>query len=177
MHHSSSRQTKINQNLAIKMKKPKITKEQIEGVKIIALKKFPDERGTIMHGVRSDNILNNFGEVYFKKLYQEIINGWHVHEKLILNYICIYGMMKIVLYDMRKNSPTYKQFQEIYIGDDNYVLVHIPPGIANASKAIGINPFCIFCNVASEPHNPNIKYQRIDPHSKIIPYDWNKRDF
>ncbi|KKK56678.1 hypothetical protein LCGC14_3062130, partial [marine sediment metagenome] len=53
----------------------------IEGVIIRPLKKFPDSRGTIMHGVRSDNILNEFGEVYFKKLYQDIINGWHVHEK------------------------------------------------------------------------------------------------
>ena len=58
----------------------------IDGVKIVPLKKIPDERGTIMHGVRSDNILNDFGELYFKKLYQGVINGWHVHESLILNY-------------------------------------------------------------------------------------------
>jgi len=41
----------------------------IEGVKIVPLKIFPDERGAIMHGVRSDNILNPFGEVYFSKIY------------------------------------------------------------------------------------------------------------
>lgn len=147
----------------------------IEGVKIIPLKKIPDERGTIMHGVRADNILNDFGEVYFKKLYKDVVNGWHVHEKLILNYICIYGMVKIVLYDMRKDSSTYKQIQEIFIGEDNYCLVHIPAGIANGTKGL-FAPYSIICNVASEPHNPNIKYLRIDPYSGEIPYNWQRKE-
>lgn len=153
-----------------------IIKCDIDGVVIKTLKKIPDERGTIMHGIRSDNILNDFGEVYFKKLYQGVINGWHVHEKLILNYICISGMIKLVLYDMRENSPTKGKLQEIFFGEDNYCLVHIPPGIANGSKGIW-SPYSILVNVASEPHNPSIKYQRIDPHSNIIPYNWDRKDF
>ncbi|PIR69947.1 MAG: dTDP-4-dehydrorhamnose 3,5-epimerase [Candidatus Niyogibacteria bacterium CG10_big_fil_rev_8_21_14_0_10_46_36] len=148
----------------------------IEGVRIISLKKFPDERGAIMHGVRKDTILNDFGEVYFKKLYKDIINGWHVHESLILNYICIHGAVKLVLHDMRPDSPTYRQFEEVYFGDDNYCLVHIPPGIANASKGIAA-PFSIMCNIASEPHNPDIRYTRIDPLSGEIPYDWSRKHY
>jgi len=41
----------------------------IEGVVVQPLKRIPDERGTILHGIRSDNILTPFGEVYFKRLY------------------------------------------------------------------------------------------------------------
>lgn len=149
---------------------------KIHGVKILPLRKIPDVRGTIMHGLRSDNILNNFGEVYFKKLYRGIINGWHVHETLILNYICISGMMRVVLYDLREGSPTGKQFQEIYFGDDNYCLIHIPPGIANASECL-TGDYAIICNVASEPHDPQKKYRRIDPHSSEIPFNWAKKDF
>lgn len=148
----------------------------IVGVVVMPLRTIPDERGTIMHGVRSDTILNPFGEVYFKKLYQGVINGWHIHEKLQLNYICLTGMIKLVLHDMRKKSPTYKQFQEIYFGDDNYCLVHIPPGIANASKGMTA-PWALLCNVASKPHDPRTKYTRIDPHSKKILYDWQRKDF
>lgn len=148
----------------------------IEGVIIRPLRKIPDERGTIMHGVRNDNILNDFGEVYFKKLYYGVINGWHVHETLFLNYICIFGMIKLVLYDMRENSPSKGKLQEIFFGDDNYCLVHIPPGVANGSKGIG-TPYSILVNVASQPHNPDIKYLRIDPHSKEIPYNWERLDF
>lgn len=148
----------------------------IDEVKIVHLKKIPDERGTIMHGVRSDNIMNSFGEVYFKKLYCGVINGWHVHETLILNYICLSGMIKLVLFDMRDDSPTKGDIQEIFFGDDNYCLVHIPPGIANGTKGM-TDPFALFCNVASEAHNPSLKYLRIDPHSDEIPYDWKRKDY
>ena len=148
----------------------------IAGVKIIPLKKIPDERGTIMHGVRRDNILNDFGEVYFKKLYGGVVNGWHVHEQLILNYICLEGMIKLVLYDTREDSPTYKTLQEIFFGDDNYCLVHIPPGVANGSKGMTY-PHALLCNIASEPHNSTLKYKRIDPNTKEIPYDWARKDF
>ncbi len=150
--------------------------ESIQGVEIILLKKIPDQRGAIMHGVRSDTILNPFGEVYFKKLYPDIINGWHVHETLILNYICLLGMLKVAMYDLRTDSSTFKMLQEIYIGDDNYALVHIPPGIANATQSMTA-PFALFANVASEPHNAQIKYRRIDPNTDEIPYDWKKKDF
>lgn len=148
----------------------------INGVVIRPLRMIPDERGTIMHGVRSDNLLNQFGEVYFKKLYQDVVNGWHVHDKLILNYICISGMIKLVLYDARENSPTKGNLKEIFMGEDNYCLVHIPSGIANGSKGLGA-PYSIICNVASEPHDPKIKYKRIDPFSKEIDYDWARKNF
>lgn len=150
--------------------------QSIEGVGVMPLARIPDERGTIMHGLRSDQMTHPFGEVYFKKLYAGVVNGWHVHETLALNYICIQGMIKLVLYDMREKSSTYRQLQEVYLGDDNYCLVRIPPGIANASKGMSA-PYAILCNIASEPHNPAIRYKRIDPHSGEIPYDWKRKDF
>jgi dTDP-4-dehydrorhamnose 3,5-epimerase len=150
-------------------------KGNIEGVVISPLKKIPDERGTIMHGVKRDDLLNDFGEVYFSKIYQGAIKGWHVHQTLTLNYICVHGMTKLVLCDLRENSPTKDQIQEIFMGEDNYCLVHIPPGIANGSKGLS-TPYSIICNVASEPHNPEVKYLRIDPHSGSIDYDWSRKD-
>lgn len=146
----------------------------IEGVKIVPLKIIPDERGAIMHGVRSDNILNEFGEVYFSKIYDGAIKGWHVHETLILNYICVYGQVKLVLYDMRENSPTKGELQEIFMGIDNYCLVHIPPGIANGTKSLW-SPYSIVANVASEPHDSNQKYRRIHPDEGIIQYNWDRK--
>lgn len=148
----------------------------IEGVKIVPLRRIADERGTIMHGVRRDTQLNEFGEVYFKKLYFGVVNGWHVHEQLILNYICLFGMIKLVLCDMRPSSPTKAEVQEIFFGDDNYCLVHIPAGIANGTKGM-TDPFALMTNVASHAHDPALKYVRIDPHSGEIPYDWARRDF
>lgn len=149
---------------------------KIEGVVIRFLGRIPDERGTIMHGVRNDNMLSPFGEVYFKKLYFGVVNGWHVHEELELNYICLTGMIKLVLYDMRKDSPTLGVTQEIFFGDDNYCLVHIPPGIANGSKGMTA-PFALMCNIASHAHDPNLEYLRIDPDGDEIPYEWGRKNF
>lgn len=149
---------------------------KIDGIKILALRKIPDERGAIYHGVRNDQLLNSFGEVYFSKIYKDAIKGWHVHESLELNYICVSGMIKLALCDMRPKSKTKGVIEEIFMGEDNYVLVHIPPGIANGSKGIS-SPFALVCNVASEAHNPNLKYRRIDPNSNEIPYDWKRKDF
>ena len=151
-------------------------KKSIDGVEIVSLRRIPDVRGTIMHGARRDTMPNEFGEVYFKKLYPGIINGWHVHETLQLNYLCVEGMVRTVLYDMRENSPTKGMIQEVCYGNDNYIRVHIPPGVANASQTL-MGSYAIICNIASEPHNPNIKYRRIDPLSGEIPFDWNKKHF
>jgi dTDP-4-dehydrorhamnose 3,5-epimerase len=148
----------------------------IEGVKIEPRKKIADERGTILHGVTVDQLHNPFGEVYFKKLYKGVLNAWHCHETLFLNYTCLIGMVKLVLCDLRESSSSAGNIKEIFFGEDNHCMVHIPPGIANGSKGM-TDPFALICNVASEPHNPNIKYLRIDPHTDEIPYDWTRKDF
>lgn len=155
-------------------------KKHIEGVTITPLKRIPDERGTIMHGVKKSELQNEFGEVYFKKFYPGVINGWHAHEELELNYICLEGMMKLVCYDMRENSNTKGVIQEIFFGDDNYCLVHIPAGVANAVVCLKA-PYAVMCNIASKEHDPKAAEKgtrrNIDPHSKEIPYDWKRKDF
>ncbi len=43
----------------------------IDGVKVIKLRKIPDERGTIYHMLRSsDEHFTKFGEIYFSKIYK-----------------------------------------------------------------------------------------------------------
>jgi len=154
----------------------KIKYAPINGVSVEPRKKIPDERGTILHGVRLEQLRNPFGEVYFKKLYPGVINGWHVHQSLFLNYLCIVGMIKLVICDLREEGETFGHLQEIFLGEDNHCLVHIPPGVANGSKGMTA-PYALICNVASEPHDPTLQYRRIDPHAQTIPYDWKRRDF
>ncbi|MEM7819478.1 MAG: dTDP-4-dehydrorhamnose 3,5-epimerase family protein [Candidatus Aenigmatarchaeota archaeon] len=144
----------------------------IDGVKIIPLKQIPDERGKVMHMLRSDDPhFEKFGEIYFSVVYPGIIKGWHLHKKMTLNYAVIDGMIKLVLYDARKESPTNGEIQEIFTGEDNYALIIIPPGIWNAFKGIGCKP-AIVANCATEPHDSN-EILRLDPFSKSIPYNWD----
>jgi len=143
----------------------------IEGVKIISLKKIRDERGCVMHMVRNDSPnFVKFGEIYFSKVYPDAIKGWHLHHKMTLNYAVVVGNIKLVLYDRRKNSKTYKELQEIFIGEDNYCLVSIPPGVINGFKAVG-NKMAIVANCADLPYDKD-EIERIDPFDKEIGYDW-----
>ncbi len=143
----------------------------IHGVKIKPLTRIADERGTIMHMLRADDPeFERFGEIYFSTVYPGVVKGWHGHKRMTLNYAVISGMIKLVLYDDREDSPTRGEIQEIFMGDDNYVLVTIPPRIWNGFKGIGVKP-AIVANCATLPHDPDEIY-RLDPFSDRIPYDW-----
>lgn len=144
----------------------------IDGVLIKPLRQIPDERGKIMHMLRADDThFEKFGEIYFSVVYPDVIKGWHLHTKMTLNYAVVSGMIKLVLYDDRKESPTKGELQELYVGEDNYVLVKMPPGIYNGFKGIGVKP-AIVANCSDIPHDLE-EIQRMNPFSKDIPYDWD----
>jgi dTDP-4-dehydrorhamnose 3,5-epimerase len=143
----------------------------IDGILIQPLRQIPDERGKIMHMLRSDAPwFEKFGEIYFSCVYPGAIKAWHIHSRMTLNYAVLIGNIKLVLFDSRPTSPTKGEVQEIFIGESNYVLVRVPPQIVNGFKGIGTTP-AIVANCATEPHDPS-EIQRIDPFHNDIPYDW-----
>jgi len=143
----------------------------IEGVQVILLKQIPDERGKIMHMLRCDDKhFEKFGEVYFSVVYPNVVKGWHIHKTMTLNYAVVSGNIKLVLYDNRDESKTKGEIMEIFIGENNYSLVKIPPMIWNGFKGIGTK-LAIVANCATEPHDPE-EIMRKDPFTKDIPYDW-----
>jgi len=147
----------------------------IDGVKVIPLKQIPDERGKIMHMLRSDDPhFEEFGEIYFSFAHPGVVKGWHEHTKQTQNYAVIQGMIKLVLYDNRKDSSTYKEVMEVFIGEDNYQLARIPIGIINGYKAIGTKTV-IVANCATLPHEPD-EMLRYDPHGSVVPYEWSRVD-
>jgi dTDP-4-dehydrorhamnose 3,5-epimerase len=144
----------------------------IEGVQVIPLRRIPDERGTVLHMLRADSPhFERFGEIYFATAYPGIFKGWHVHTRMTLNYAVPSGMIKLVLYDAREGSKTRGELQELFIGDDNYQLVQIPPHVYNGWKCIGTKP-ALLANCATEPHDPS-EISRLDPFSPEIPYSWD----
>ena len=143
----------------------------IDGVVVHPLKQIPDERGKVMHMLKAtDPHFERFGEIYFSMVYPGVIKGWHRHPKMTLNYAVVVGMVKLVLYDDRPQSPTRNQLQELFIGEFNYCLVKIPPRIWNGFKGIGAMP-ALVANCATIPHDPT-EIERLDPLSDRIPYEW-----
>jgi dTDP-4-dehydrorhamnose 3,5-epimerase len=143
----------------------------IDGVQVVPLRRLPDERGTILHMLRStDEHFIEFGEIYFSTVYADVVKGWHSHREMTLNYACIYGRIKLVLYDGREGSRTEGVLQEIFLGPDNHSLVVIGPEIWAGFKGMS-SPFAIVANCCTHPHDP-ARTTRLDPHDNDIPYDW-----
>jgi dTDP-4-dehydrorhamnose 3,5-epimerase len=147
----------------------------IEGVKVIPLRRIPDERGTILHMLRAtDPHFHAFGEIYFSTIYPGIVKGWHRHRDMTLNYACIHGRIKLVVHDDRVGSPTKGETQEFFLGPDDYSLVIIPPGVWNGFKGMS-DPCAIVANCCTHPHDPS-RSERLDPFDNPIPYDWAARN-
>ena len=143
----------------------------IDGVSVKPLRRIPDERGYIMHMLRSnDPEFQQFGEIYFSTIYPDVIKAWHLHSVMTLNYAVVVGMIKLVLCDQREGSPTHGEVQELYIGQENYQLVTIPPLVRNGFKGIG-SQTAIVANCATHPHDPT-EISRMSPFAPSIGYDW-----
>jgi dTDP-4-dehydrorhamnose 3,5-epimerase len=147
----------------------------IQGVEIHPLRRIPDERGCIHHMLRSDAPhFTTFGEIYFSSVYPGVVKGWHLHKRMTLNYAVPIGMIKLVLYDDRAESPTRGELQEIYLGEQSYDLVRIPPLVWNGFKGMG-GSIALVANCSDIPHGPG-EIERMDPHQNHIPYAWALKD-
>jgi dTDP-4-dehydrorhamnose 3,5-epimerase len=128
----------------------------------------------VMHMLRADAPhFERFGEIYFSTVYPQVVKGWHLHRRMTLNYAVVSGMIKLVLYDDRADSPTRSQVMELFVGDQNYVLVTVPPLVWNGFKGVGTTS-AIVANCATVPHDPT-EIERLDPFSARIPYRWDVR--
>ena len=84
-----------------------MAEKTISGVLVVPLARIPDERGTIIHMLKcTDEHFLQFGEIYFTTIYRDVVKGWHKHREMTLNYACIFGRIKLVLYDEREDSGT-----------------------------------------------------------------------
>jgi dTDP-4-dehydrorhamnose 3,5-epimerase len=147
---------------------------EIHDVRITPLRRIPDERGAILHMLRADSPgFERFGEIYFSLVYPGVVKGWHRHRRMTLNYAVPVGMVKLVCYDDRQDSPTRGVLQEIHLGELNYVLVTIPPLVWNGFKGEG-TAGALVANCATEPHDPD-EIERLDPLGDRIAYDWTLR--
>lgn len=146
----------------------------IEGVYMTSLPVFIDERGSVKEIFSNVGIYPE-GHVYISTVNPGRVKGWHLHKFMDLNYACVSGMIKLVLYDSRPDSPTVGELDEVFIGDENYCMVHVPHGVVNGFKGLGANPSFVV-NVASQNYSVD-DIVRYPPHSEdVVPYDWKAKD-
>lgn len=146
-------------------------KSKIKGVKLTKLRQFHDERGKVMHMLKvTDPNFRKFGEIYFSCTHPNVVKAWHKHSEMTLNYACIVGGVKVVLYDNRINSSSRGLIEEHYLSPENYYLLCVPPQIWNGFKAVG-ETMAVVANCATIPHRSD-EISRLPFDDKSINYDW-----
>ncbi len=148
----------------------------IEGVKLKNLRVIPDERGRVMEILRSDDeLFIKFGQVYLSTTYPGVVKGWHMHKKQWDNVACISGMVKLVIYDGREDSPTFGEINEFFIGVHNPKLVQIPPNVYHGWKCISEEEALVI-NIPTDLYNyKEPDEHRLPPDTPLIPYDWSRK--
>lgn len=149
----------------------------IDGVNVKHLKVNCDERGNLFEVLRADDeLFIKFGQAYVTSSYPGVIKAWHMHKNQTDQMCVIIGRVKFVLYDARENSSTYGEINELFFGDQNRMLVQIPPGVYHGFKNIGIEE-CHVLNLPTEVYRHQDPDEfRLDPQDKKIPYVWARHD-
>ncbi len=133
-----------------------------------------DERGEISEIFSS---AWQFDDTPVEYVYQAMIRpgrvkGWVYHKLQADRQFVISGFTKYVLWDARKESPTYGLVNEIFLSERNRGLLLIPPYVVHAVQNIGLVD-AVFVNLPTRPYNhadPD-KY-RVEPDS--VPYSFDK---
>ncbi len=150
---------------------------RIHGVQTKSLRLIPDERGWLMEILRADDkdLFTKFGQVYISATYPGVVKAWHYHREQVDNFVCIAGMVKLVLVDTRDGSPTKGAVNEFFLGVQNPTLVQVPNLVYHGWKCISPETSMVV-NVPNEPYRYDDPDEyRLAPHD-TLPYDWTRTD-
>lgn len=150
----------------------------IQGVLVKPLGWIPDGRGRLMEILRVDDpLFEKFGQAYVTTTYPGVVKAWHFHKLQDDYFTCLSGMIKLVIFDQREDSPTFCKVNEFFIGDYNQQLVVVPKHCYHGWKCISEREALVL-NLVTEPYNhAKPDEYRVAPHDNgIIPYDWTTKD-
>jgi dTDP-4-dehydrorhamnose 3,5-epimerase len=123
----------------------------IEGVQLIPLRKFEDERGWFTE-IRRESAMpkpTRQTNVVFSR--RGVIRGLHYHERGQDDlFVCLQGMVRVVLLD-RESGETFS----VDIGDDNPAAVYVPGQLAHGYEALTDALFCYEVTEEYDPDDPD----------------------
>jgi dTDP-4-dehydrorhamnose 3,5-epimerase len=87
--------------------------------------------------------------------------------------VVVRGALQVVLHDLREESATKGETQVVYLHDQDYKLLTIPPGVAHGYRVLGNEPALLLYHT-SLPYDPkNPDEERIPFDSPEIAFDWS----
>jgi dTDP-4-dehydrorhamnose 3,5-epimerase len=149
----------------------------IHELEVKSLRVIPDSRGRLMEILRCDDeLFEEFGQVYVTTTLPGVVKAWHFHKLQTDNFACVQGMIQVALFDARKDSPTYGEIDEFFIGEHNPKLISVPHGVYHGWKCVGMKE-AIIVNIPTQAYNYKTPDEyRLPWDDPSIPYDWTKRN-
>ncbi|MBI3286596.1 MAG: dTDP-4-dehydrorhamnose 3,5-epimerase family protein [Chloroflexi bacterium] len=144
----------------------------IAGVQIKELSQHADERRVFREIIRvtDEFFAEGFAQLSHATILPGVAVAWHVHKTQVDWWYVPLGALKLVLHDLRPDSPTYRQTEEYLLGPDyGHRVVKIPPGVAHGYKAIGGVTHLFY--VTSKTYDPK-EESRLPHDDPSIGYDW-----
>jgi len=111
----------------------------IEGVYVVTIKAFEDERGRFMETFRREWFPHvNWDPIQCNRSDSKagVLRGLHYHHHQIDYWYVPRGVVRVGMVDLRPNSKTYKVTHTMEIGEKHNFGVFIPVGVAHGFYAI-----------------------------------------
>lgn len=144
---------------------------QIHGVEMRRLEQKADGRGNLVV-LMSDR----FGEtyrtphVYLVTAAARSVRAWVYHRRQFDRLAYTLGRLRVVLYDLRPESPTHGALNVIDVGADNKIMLTIPPCVVHAVQNLG-DEDTYFVNMPTRAYDPaNPDKSRLPKDHPGIPY-------
>ena len=144
----------------------------IDGVLVTGLRQVVDERGAVLHHMRSDAPeFTTFGECYFSEMIPGAVKAWKCHREQTQHLAVPIGRVRFVIYDDRELSPTNGSLEVVELGrPDHYNRLRIPKGLWYGFTCLS-DQSALIANCTDEPHDPTDTELRAE-HDPRIPYHW-----
>jgi dTDP-4-dehydrorhamnose 3,5-epimerase len=144
---------------------------QIDGVELRRLEQKADGRGNLVV-LMSDR----FGEeyqtphVYLVTTAARSVRAWVYHKRQSDRLAYTVGQLRVVLFDLRPESPTHGVLNVIDVGAENKVTLTIPPFVVHAVQNLG-DEDAYFVNMPTRAYDPaNPDKSRLPKDHPGIPY-------
>jgi len=117
----------------------------ITGVIIKKINKNEDSRGWLAEIYRQDETDYKFAMSYISVTKRGVARGPHEHKFQADGFVFVGpGNFELHLWDRRGNSRTNGKYMKVQAGENNPVLVIVPPGVVHGYKNIsGVDGWCI----------------------------------
>jgi dTDP-4-dehydrorhamnose 3,5-epimerase len=143
-----------------------LRQDPIDGLRFRPVRPVPHEDGTVAEVARAvwPEIDLEIVQVHITTTLAGRVRAWGLHQASTDRLFVVSGLVSIVVYDGREDSPTYKCLNEFRVSQRNPGLLVIPPNLYHGWKNIGIDEAFII-------NMPSSQYDHEGPDALDLPYE------